>query len=383
MSPAQKQKAYRERKAAAARLATASNPDTQPGQPFSVTPPADVLPATPPPADPFDLYADDDATSSPPAPARTSLPATLATPATQPPPATPAHASHASAASSTSSDQQPPPASSEATTKPSSKATTSPSSEKASKVKKKKSNTTVTGEAEGALLHDSSAAVQPHQPTPAASNNAAAGNAKQNTAGVTVVTRGGQGAGIAADEGSAVTRTRGPIVAGSPKYFDLLPLDPVPGDVFDRCCVRLARGDNWPDIAKDEGMGPRELWQRCGKYAHLNPNDAPKWEAACHAETANHRRDVATIHARALAAGFDGVRKKKRTKTGADGKTETEETEEQYADPSMIRIAQETADPATYGRGAGRQAPVTVNTTNAAFFGGTPPPGNLSGRFDD
>lgn len=347
MSPAQKQKAYRERKAAASRLATASNPDTQPGQPFSVTPPADVLPATPPPADPFDLYADDDATSSPPAPARTSLPATLATPATQPPPATPAPTSHASAASSPSSDQQPPAlqahASSEATSNASSKADTTPSSAPVSKGAPSKaaakSNATVTGEAEGA--------------------------------------------GIASNEGSSVTRTRGPIVAGSPKYFDLLPLDPVPGDVFDRCCVRLARGDNWPDIAKDEGMGPRELWQRCGKYAHLNPNDAPKWETACHAETANHRRDVATIHARALAAGFDGVRKKKRTKTGADGKTETEETEEQYADPSMIRIALETADPATYGRGAGRQAPVTVNTTNAAFFGGTPPPGNLSGRFDD
>ena len=383
MSPAQKQKAYRERKAAAARLATASNPDTQPGQPFSVTPPADVLPATPPPADPFDLYADDDATSSPPAPARTSLPATLATPATQPPPATPAHASHASAASSTSSDQQPPPASSEATTKPSSKATTSPSSEKASKVKKKKSNTTVTGEAEGALLHDSSAAVQPHQPTPAASNNAAAGNAKQNTAGVTVVTRGGQGAGIAADEGSAVVLRAREGLPVRRNYFEVMPLDPVPGEMFDRCCIRLTRGDDWHVIAQDEGMSHRELWQRCGKYAYLNPEAGERWEVAKNAEVANHKRDAATIHARALAAGFDGVRRKKRTKTGADGKTETEETEEQYADPSMIRIALETADPATYGRGAGRQAPVTVNTTNAAFFGGTPPPGNLSGRFDD
>ncbi|MEI6165947.1 MAG: hypothetical protein WCS52_02020 [bacterium] len=167
------------------------------------------------------------------------------------------------------------------------------------------------------------------------------------------------------------------MVAGSPKFYDLLPLDAVPGDVFDRCCIRLSRGDNWIDIAKDEGIGHRELWHRCGKYAHLNQEAAPRWQAAQHAETSNHKRDASIIHARALQAGFDGVKRKKRTKTDAAGKIETEETEEHYSDPAMIRIALETADPATYGRGAGRQAPVTVNTTNAAFFGGAAPVGSL------
>jgi len=120
--------------------------------------------------------------------------------------------------------------------------------------------------------------------------------------------------------------------------------------MFDRCAIRLARGDDWQDIAQSEGRDRRELWQACGKLASMEHEDGERWQAAQNAEVDLHKRDSAIVHAHALRAGLDGVKVKTRTLPNGDVET----TEERGSDVALLRLALETGDPSTHGKQAGR-----------------------------
>ena len=137
-------------------------------------------------------------------------------------------------------------------------------------------------------------------------------------------------------------------------------------DVFDRVCIRLLRGDIWRDIQADEGL---QCWAEVDERGRLTEH-RDRWQSVKVAMGEADRVEVRDTGKVLLRTARAELPASEDTEDGPRG-TITRRSLQRAASTATAGAA--LVDPATHGRQAGRSAPVTVNATNAAIFGGPPP----------
>jgi hypothetical protein len=123
---------------------------------------------------------------------------------------------------------------------------------------------------------------------------------------------------------------------------------PCTEEAFDRICIRLARGDTWRAIREAEGL---TCWAEVSERG-LMPENVERWKraqaAAAEADRAELRDTGKTLLATARAE------LPSREETGDnDGRKFSRRTMERAASTALAGAG--LLDPATHGRGAGRQ----------------------------
>jgi hypothetical protein len=132
----------------------------------------------------------------------------------------------------------------------------------------------------------------------------------------------------------------------------------------------MLNGDFWRDIVKDEGILYENFRAACGQ----DVKHWVQWRKVEQAKQANIAADIegtGAILLKTARAELPAIEE-----TGDNGRGPTSRTSYQRAATTAAAGAA-LLMPAIHGKGAGRQAPITVNANNAAFFGGAAPAGTL------
>jgi hypothetical protein len=162
-----------------------------------------------------------------------------------------------------------------------------------------------------------------------------------------------------------VKRSSAPARIGNGSVYDDLKVQPAAPEVFERCCIRIARGDDWGAIATAEGLDKRALWSACAVLADRDKDAGLRWNAAQRLESAIDKLEVKET-GRVLLRTARAELPSRQEEGETDGKPFSKRTYDRAANAAAAGAA--LLDPGVHGKQA-RGGDVNVNVGVALSVG--------------